>query len=130
MILLPTDFVELFAPGHTDGHGWRLPQDAEPYWSGGGSLQLAAGRSDPRARTGGFGPSDPIAAETGVLYLPPAASPAEGSGARIRGSLFTLSQVRLVSDPTGGGLGCWAATVSAAVAEEVVPPWLARQPSR
>jgi hypothetical protein len=117
-VMLAADQVELYLPGGLDAHGWReADTDAAPCWCGLGNLQLGPGLSDPRAAGGGGrGPSQPQAAETGVLYLPPAAEPVEGSAARIRGRVFLLSQVRLVKDPSdlAGFLDCWAATVTEA----------------
>jgi hypothetical protein len=115
-VLLAADAVELYRPGDLDAHGWR---EADPggclLWSGLGNLQLGPGLSDPRAAGGGGrGPSQPQAAETGVLFLPPEAEPVEGSAARIRCRVFLLSQVHLVADPTGGMLDCWQATVTEA----------------
>lgn len=115
-VLLAADEVELYPAGDLDGHGWQEPDESyPPSWRGMGSLQLVGGLSDPRASTGGgHGPNNPARTEAGNLFLPPAALPVEGMTARVRGLVFVLSQVRLMVDPTdpGGGIGCWAATVS------------------
>jgi hypothetical protein len=115
-VLLAPDTVELYPPGPAeDSHGWALPTgDQLPTWSGPGSLQLAAGPSDPQAaQGGGAGPFDPAAADAGSLYLPPdAVGATEGALAVVRGRAYALSQVRLVTDPTGGPLSCVVATVS------------------
>jgi hypothetical protein len=115
-VLLAADQVELYLPGDLDAHGWREANpDARPYWSGLGNLQLGPGPTDPRAAGGGGrGPSEPRTTDTGVLFLPAAAEPVEGSSARIRGRVFTLAQVHLVADPTGGTLDCFQATVTEA----------------
>ena len=112
-VLLAADAVELYpASDTTDGHGWVLPGTV-PAWSGLGSLQLAPGSSDPRAADGGgHGPFSPAAVGSGSLYLPLDAGAAEGMAAIIRGDAYILSQVRLVVDPTGGGIDCLVATVS------------------
>jgi hypothetical protein len=112
-VLLAADPVDLYAPDlATDSHGWALPGTV-PSWSGLGSLQLSAGSSDPRAtERGGHGPFDPAAVESGSLYLPLAAAPAEGTVAVVRGRAFVLSSVRLVVDPTGGGIDCYVAAVA------------------
>lgn len=117
-VLLAADAVTLYRPGDRDGHGWREPGSAVG-WSGTGNLQLAPGPSDPGAGAGGgHGPSEPAAALAGQLYLPADAEPAEGMTAEVRGQRYTLSQVRFVTDPAGGGLGCWAAAVTARPAQE------------
>jgi hypothetical protein len=115
-VLLAADPVDLYPPGGLDAHGWREADPAaRPSWSGLGNLQLGPGPSDPRAAGGGGrGPSQPRADQTGVLYLPPAAEPADGMAARIRGRVFLLSQAHLVADPAGGTLDCWQATVTEA----------------
>jgi hypothetical protein len=78
-----------------------------------GNLQLAGGRSDPRAAEGGgHGPYSPAAGLSGVLYLPPDASPAEGAAATCRGQTFVLSQIREITDPADTGLSCWMATAT------------------
>lgn len=114
-LMLAPDPVELYRPGELDAHGWRELGGGAPFWRGAGNLQLAPGPSDPRAAAGGGrGPAEPAADERGLLYLPPDAELAEGCGARIRGRLFVLSQVRYVADPigVGGGLDCWMATAT------------------
>jgi hypothetical protein len=114
MLLLAPDTVTLYPAGPADSHGWRLP-GAVPTWAGPGNLQLGPGLTDVAAAdSGGHGPHDPASAETGTLYLPPAASPAEGMTAVVRGAPFTLGQVRYVSDPlaAAGGVGCWVATAT------------------
>ena len=112
-VLLDTDDVVLVLPSaDTDDHGWRLP-GTDPYWEGRGALQLRAGVSDPRASEGGGrGPSGPARDEVGDLYLPTGLRPLEGSTAEIRGRVYVLSQVRLVVDPVGLNLDCWAATAT------------------
>jgi hypothetical protein len=117
-LLLGSDLVELYPPAaDADEHGWALPGTA-PYWTGTGCLQLAAGSSDPRASSGGgAGPFDPRAVPDGMLYVPPDCPLAEGSAALIRGQWWSVSQVRLITDPTaepGGGVSCIAAMVTAA----------------
>jgi|SRR5215831_7687046 len=113
MLLLGLDQVTLYAPGAADVLGWAQPHPATTVWTGTGNLQLTAGASDPRAETGGgYGPFEPNRAETGTLYLPEDAQPAEGQAADIRGRRWTLSQTRLITDPTGGQLTCWAATAT------------------
>jgi hypothetical protein len=112
-VLLAADEVKLFpASDTTDAHGWVLP-GTDASWSGMGSLQLTPGSSDPAAADGGgHGPFDPAAVQAGSLYLPLDAGAAEGDVAIIRGESYVLSQVRLVVDPTGGGIDCVVATVS------------------
>ena len=112
-VLLAADAVALYPPSEAaDAHGWVLPGTAAA-WSGLGSLQLVPGSSDPAAGDGGgHGPFDPAAVASGSLYLPLDAAPAEGDVAVIRGDSYVLSQVRLVVDPTGGGIDCFVATVS------------------
>jgi hypothetical protein len=111
-LLLAADQVALYPPGEADPHGWVEP-GAAPYWCGAGNLQLAAGASDPAAAGGGgHGPQDPAAAQGGTLFLPPCTGVAEGSTALIRGQWWALSQVREVTDPTGSGLDCVAATAT------------------
>jgi hypothetical protein len=113
-VLLAPDDVELYEPGGTDEHGWRLP-GAVADWRGRGSLQLVSGLSDPRATDrGGHGPHDPRAAQTGTLFVPADARPRDGMTAVVRETVFVLSQVRLVPDPVGSGLDCYAATVTEA----------------
>jgi hypothetical protein len=115
-VLLAVDQVDLYPPDTSaqDSHGWVDPGPAPPTWTGLGSLQLTAGVSDPRAAEGGgFGPFSPGAVELGTLYLPPEASPVEGTVAVVRSRMFVLGKVRLVPDPTGSGmLDCWAAAAS------------------
>lgn len=112
-LLLATDQVALYPPGKADPHGWVEPGGPRPYWTGAGNLQLAAGASDPAAAGGGgHGPQDPAAAQGGTLYLPPDTGVWEGSTALVRGQWWALSQVRAVSDPTGSGLDCVAATAT------------------
>jgi hypothetical protein len=112
-LLLATDPVELYpAEDQADAHGWALPGTA-PGWTGAGNLQLSAGTSDPRAADpGGRGPFDPAAVEAGSLFLPIDAAPADGMVAVIRGRAFVVSNVRLVVDPTGGGVDCYVAAVT------------------
>jgi len=114
LLLLAPDAVELYQPAATDdAHGWADPGTATLAWTGAGNLQMTAFPSDPRAEDrGGHGPFDPAAIPGGVLFLPVGASPAEGQVAVVRGHQWALSQVRLVVDPTGGGVDCWIATVT------------------
>jgi hypothetical protein len=120
MLLLAADRVELYPPGELDGHGWREPpgQGARSCWDGTGNLQLATGPSDPRASEGGGqGPNAPRRDEVGNLFLPLGSEPADGMTAVIRGQVFTVSEVRMIADPVagpGGGIACWAATVTEA----------------
>ena len=112
-LLLAVDAVTLYPAGPADVLGWSTGTGTAPVWSGTGNLQLSAGVSDPRASEGGgFGPFAPARVESGVLYLPDDAQPADGMTADVRGARWVLSQVRLVADPTGGPLTCWAATVT------------------
>ena len=114
-LLLAVDEVELYPPGQTDPHGWRLVDLEHPYWSGTGNLQLAPGGSDPHAGDGGgHGPHEPAHVVTGTLFLPPGVQVTEGSLAVIRKQAFALSQVRLVPDPAdpGGGIACLTATAT------------------
>jgi hypothetical protein len=113
-VLLAVDAVELFGPtGSADAHGWAEP-GTDPAWTGVGNLQVSAFPSDPRAAdAGGHGPFDPATRPTGSLFLPVDASPAEGQVALVRGQSWALSQVRLVVDPSGGGVDCWVATATA-----------------
>jgi hypothetical protein len=115
-LLLAVDQTDLYPPDLAvqDSHGWVEPGPAPPAWSGLCSLQLVAGVADPRAAEGGgSGPFSPGAVELGTLYLPPEASPVEGTVAVVRGRMFVLGQVRLVLDPTGDGLlDCWVAAAS------------------
>jgi hypothetical protein len=116
-VLLATDQVALYPPSSvSDEHGWELPPEARPAWSGVGNLQLSPGPSDPRATEGGgAGPFRPRAANAGNLYLPPEAEPQEGMAAVIRGQVWVLSQVRYIKDPElGGYLDCWASTATEA----------------
>ena len=115
-LLLASDEVELYAAGELDSHGWReeAGPSARRVWAGMGSLQLLTGESDARAAEGGgHGPHDPARAEDGNLFLPRDAAPVEGMAARIRGEVYTLAHVRLVTDPTSDNLTCFAATVRA-----------------
>jgi hypothetical protein len=114
-LLLAADTVELYAPaGTADAHGWADPGTTSA-WTGPGNLQMSGFPSDPRAEgPGGHGPFDPAAIPTGVLFLPVDASPAEGTVAQVRGQSWALSQVRLVVDPTGGGIDCWVALATLA----------------
>jgi len=110
MLLLALDQVELWQPGDEDGHGWREPPDGRPRWSGQGNLQLNQGDSDPTMTGGGGrGPHQPVRQAEGLLFLPEAAAPVEGWSARVRGEVYELSEVRRITDPTGGALGCWLA---------------------
>ena len=70
------------------------------------------GRSDSLAREGGgAGPFDPNFNDLAILYLPPDAPVTEGMIAQIGTEKWSLSQVRLVTDPTGtGDLDCITAT--------------------
>jgi hypothetical protein len=112
LLLLAPDDVTLYPPGAADERGWVQPGTV-PAWTGTGNLQLAPGVSDPRAETGGgFGPFNPARVEGGVLYLPPEANPVDGMTAECRSQRWGLSQTRLVLDPTGGALTCWAATAT------------------
>jgi hypothetical protein len=111
-VMLATDQVALYPAQGTDSHGWGLP-GAEPTWCGPGSLQLGPGRSEPGPGTGG--PWAPAAAESGQLYLPAEAQLADGCTAVVRGRVYTVSQVRLIPDPTSGGLDCQQAAVSEVV---------------
>lgn len=115
MLLLAADTVELYAkPGAADAHGWAEPGSAPPAWTGAGNLQLAPGTADARSsERGGHGPFDPAATGQGTLFLPPEANPAAGMTALVRGTVWALSQVRKIADPTGGTLDCWAAAASA-----------------
>lgn len=113
-LLLAADPVTLYPPGAADplGLGWAQP-GTDPAWSGTGNLQLQSGVSDPRAESGGgYGPYAPNRVESGTLYLPADAAPAEGMGADLRGARWVLSQVREIRDPLGGSLTCWAATAT------------------
>lgn len=113
-VLLAPDPVALYPAAGADEHGWALP-GTDPAWSGSGNLQLALGRSDPRAADGGgHGPHQPAAVPEGTLYLPPEAPVVEGIVAVVRGRAFVLSSVRLIPDPTypTGGLTCWACLAS------------------
>jgi hypothetical protein len=113
-LLLAVDHVALYPRGEADAHGWAEPGTA-PRWCGAGNLQLGPGTSDPRAGDGGGrGPHAPAAVPGGTLFLPPDAEPAEGDTALIRSRPWTLSEVRFIADPMGGGLACWAATATGA----------------
>lgn len=110
MLLLASDEVEMWEPGAEDGHGWREPPEGRARWCGQGNLQLNQGDSDPTASGGGGrGPHQPVRSAEGLLFLPEAAKPVEGWSARVRGEVYVLSEVRRITDPTGGGLGCWLA---------------------
>lgn len=113
-LLLATDQVALYPAGNApDSHGWEQP-GTTPAWTGTGNLQAQAGRSDSRAADGGgHGPYDPRTGAAALLLLPPDAPVADGMTALVRGEPYALSQVRLITDPTGtGGLDCWAATAT------------------
>lgn len=112
-VLLANDLVELYAPGQLqDAHGQAEP-GATVSWRGQGNLQLNQGTSDPRGSDGGgHGPYGPRSAEAGTLWLPVEAEPAEGCAVLVRGQLYALSQVRLITDPAASGLDCWLASVS------------------
>ena len=118
-LLLAADSVELYRPSDSaDEHGWALPGTL-PAWSGPGNLQMSGFPSDPRAEaTGGHGPFAPASQPSGALFLPLDASPSDGQVAVVRGQSWALSQVRLVVDPTGGGVDCWIAL--ATLADSVV----------
>lgn len=114
-VLLAPDHVELYpASGAADAHGWAQP-GGRADWCGRGSLQLVSGLSDPRASDGGGrGPYAPRRVESGSLFLPVDARPADGMTAIVRDRAFVLSQVRYIPDPVGSGLDCYAATVTEA----------------
>jgi len=113
-LLLASDPVELYEAGDLDSHGWReeAGPSARRVWAGMGSLQLLTGESDARAADGGgHGPHDPARTDDGNLFLPADAGPVEGMAARIRGEVYSLAHVRLVTDPLSDDLTCFAATV-------------------
>jgi hypothetical protein len=115
-VLLASDQIELYPAGELDSHGWREEPGpgTRAAWTGLGSLQLITGESDARAAdAGGHGPYDPARVVDGNLFLPVGAEPVEGMTARIRGELYVLAHVRLVTDPVSDSLTCWAATVRA-----------------
>jgi hypothetical protein len=116
MLLLGADYVELYAPGPLDGHGWREGTPARRIWAGTGNLQLLTGQSDAQAGDGGGrGPHDPARIETGNLFLPLDAAPVDGLTALIRGEAYTVSEVRVIADPVlgpGAGIACHAMTVT------------------
>ena len=112
-LLLAADNVILYPPAGADELGWELP-GTDPSWAGIGNLQLAPGISDPRAETGGgYGPHAPARVESGTLYLPADATPADGACTALlratRGGA-AVSGLREVRDPAGGSLTCWACT--------------------
>jgi len=110
-LLLAADPVTLYRPGNPDERGWTGPGSSAA-WSGTGNLQLSAGVSDPRAAEGGgTGVFGPARLESGELYLPPDASPADGMTAEVRGKRWVLSHTRLVADPVGTGLDCWQCAI-------------------
>lgn len=116
-VLLPTDQIDLYAPGGPDSHGWVTPPDGRrgPDWSGAGALQLGPGRTSVTADDlGGRGPFAPRSSEVGTLYLPLDAPARDGWVAQVRGAGYALSQVHAVLDPTDpdGGLSAVVATVS------------------
>jgi hypothetical protein len=109
-VLLTPDAVALYARGELqDEHGWHLPAaDEPPKWEGRGNLQLNMGDSQPRMDAGGGrGPFGPAFDSVGQLYLPDDAVPEEGQIALIRSRYFVLSNVRYITDPLGGDIGCW-----------------------
>jgi hypothetical protein len=111
---LGADQVTLYSPpAGADAHGWALAPTAA-VWAGLGSLQPVPGRSDDAAGPGGgHGPHDPARSRLALLYLPPAANPADGMVAHIGGEQYALSQCRIVTDPRGTGeLDCWTATAT------------------
>jgi hypothetical protein len=111
-LLLALDQVELYPAGELDAHGWRQPGTV-PVWAGLGNLQQQPGHSDPQATAGGgHGPHDPRRDRVGVLYLPADAPLVDGITAEVNGQPWALSQTRIVRDPTGGPLDCWAATAT------------------
>jgi hypothetical protein len=113
-LLLGADQVTLYPAGSAaDSHGWALA-GTPAAWQGSGSLQTSPGMSaDTAAQGGGHGPYDPNATRLATLFLPPDAPVAEGCVADVRGERYHLTQVRLVTDPTGtGGLDCWAASAT------------------
>jgi hypothetical protein len=111
-VLLATHEVTLYPAGERDARGWVLPGD-EPVWWGLGALQQQPGVSDPRAMEGGgHGPHDPARDRVAQLYLPADAPVADGMTAMIDGQPWALSQTRIVRDPVGGPLDCWAATAT------------------
>jgi len=112
LLLLGVDSVTLYAPGAADELGWVQPGTVAG-WSGTGNLQLGGGASDPHAETGGgYGPHAPARVESGTLFLPADAQPADGMSADVRGVRWVLSQCRQVLDPAGGLLTCWVATAT------------------
>jgi hypothetical protein len=116
MLLLGADQVDLYPPGDLDGHGWQEETPTRRIWTGTGNLQLLTGQSDPRASDGGGrGPHDPARIETGNLFLPLGADPADGMTAVIRGQAYAVSEVRVIADPVlgpGAGIACHAMTVT------------------
>ena len=111
-LLLAPDQVDLYPPGTADERGWTRPGTTAA-WSGQGNLQLAAGQSDPRSEVGGgTGMFGPARLESGALFLPPDAQPADGMTAQVRGHRWVLTNTRLVIDPVGGGLDCWVASIA------------------
>jgi len=111
-VLLAVEPVTLYPPGTADERGWTGP-GATAAWTGTGNLQLAAGQSDPRAEGGGgTGMFGPARLESGELFLPPDAQPADGMTAEVRGRRWVLTNTRLVIDPVGGDLDCWVAVAT------------------
>ena len=114
MLLLAPDTVSLFVKGTPDSHGWATADLSAPVWTGTGSLQRYAGRTDAGAdQGGGHGPYDPNTGGLATIYLPPDAPVADGAVAEVGSLHFYLSQSRPVTDPTGTGhLDCWVATAT------------------
>ena len=112
VLLLAADPVTLYPPGTPDERGWTAPGTTAA-WTGTGNLQLSAGSSDPRAAEGGgTGMFGPARLESGALFLPPDAQPADGMTAEIRGRRWVLTNARLVADPVAAGLDCWVAVAT------------------
>jgi hypothetical protein len=113
MILLPTDDVALYLSAEVDEHGWATEPNI-PEWTGRGSLQLINGLTGTdAASSGGHGPFDPSAVGLGRVYLPPDAPAADGMTLGCRDTLYALSSVRLIPDPTGLTADAIVADVSA-----------------
>jgi hypothetical protein len=108
-VLLACDQVTVWGPDTADDeHGWAEPTEPVQVWAGLGNVQESAvSRTDQGAsEPGGGGPYDPVSLNSAVAYLPTDCGVAPGMLVDAHAQQWLVEAVRLVTDPTGGGLGC------------------------